>query len=71
MRTPWSAGSGEGSRYHLAQMGSALIKWEGHTEADSMTCLVPGNGSPLFGEAASQFAPSELIMSSEATCSAV
>ena len=49
-----------GSRYHLAQMGSALIKWEGHTEADSMTCLVPGNGSPLFSESASQFAPSEL-----------
>ena len=24
-------GPGEGSRYHLAQMGSALIKWEGHT----------------------------------------
>ena len=53
-------GPGEGSRYHLAQMGSALIKWEGHTEADSMTCLVPGNGSPLFSESASQFAPSEL-----------
>ena len=53
-------GPGEGSRYHLAQMGSALIKWEGHTEADSMTCLVPGIGSPLFSESASQFAPSEL-----------
>ena len=48
------------SRYHLAQIGSALVKWEGHTEADSVTCLVPGNGSPPFSEIASQLAPAEL-----------
>jgi len=60
----------EDSRYHLAQLGAALLKWEGHTEADSITCLVPGNGSPLFSEAASQFAPSELenVFSGDLVC---
>lgn len=48
------------SRHHVAQLGAALIKWEGHTEADSLTCLVPGNGTPLFSEAAGEFAPADL-----------
>jgi len=48
------------SRHHLVKLGSALVKWEGHTEADSVTCLAPGNGSPPFTETASQFAPTEL-----------
>ena len=48
------------SRHHVVQMGSALIKWEGHTEADSITHLIPGNGAPLFSEAAKQFSPTEL-----------
>ena len=48
------------SRHHLVQLGSALVKWEGHTEADSVTCLAPGNSSPPFTETASQFAPTEL-----------
>ena len=63
-------GPSEGSRYHLAQLGSALIKWEGHTEADSITCLVPGNGAPLFGESANQFAPNEVetVFSGELVC---
>ncbi len=46
-----------GSRQHLVQLGSALIKWEGHTDADSVTMLVPGNATPLFSEPASAFAP--------------
>lgn len=48
------------SRHHVVQMGTALIKWEGHTEADSITHLIPGNGAPLFSEAAKQFSPTEL-----------
>ena len=50
----------EGSRQHLVQLGSAVIKWEGHTEADSVTSLVPGNATPLFSEAAVRFSPSGL-----------
>ena len=63
-------GPSEDSRYHLAQLGTALIKWEGHTEADSITCLVPGNGSPLFSESANQFAPNEVgtVFSDELVC---
>ena len=63
-------GPSEDSRYHLAQLGTALIKWEGHTEADSITCLVPGNGSPLFSESANQFAPNEIgtVFSDELVC---
>lgn len=49
------------SRHHVVQMGTAVIKWEGHTEADSVTHLIPGNGAPLFSEAAKQFAPAELV----------
>lgn len=48
------------SRHHVVQLGSALIKWEGHTEADSVTHLVPGNATPLFSEPANRFAPGEL-----------
>lgn len=48
------------SRHHLAQLGSALVKWEGHTEADSLTCLVPGNATPAFSEPATRLAPAEL-----------
>lgn len=51
---------GEESRHHLVQLGSALIKWEGHTEADSVTCLVPGNATPAFSESATRLAPAEL-----------
>lgn len=54
-------GPSKNSRYHLAQLGSTLVKWEAHTEADSVTCLVPGSGHPLFGETAAQLAPSELL----------
>lgn len=51
---------GVGSRQHLVQLGTALVKWEGHTEADSVTALVPGNATPLFSEPASHFAPANL-----------
>lgn len=50
---------GENSRQHMAQIGSALIKWEGHTDADSVTTLVPGNATPLFSEPAAAFAPTD------------
>ena len=50
----------EDSRHHMAQLGSALVKWEGHTEADSLTCLLPGNATPAFSEVASALAPTEL-----------
>jgi len=51
----------EGSRQHLVQLSSALIKWEGHTEADSVTALVPGNATPLFSEPAATFSPKDLV----------
>ena len=44
-----------GSRYHILEAGSCLIKWESHTEATSHTILVAGNGQPAFGETAIDF----------------
>jgi uncharacterized membrane-anchored protein len=44
-----------GSRYHILEAGSCLIKWESHTEATSHTILVAGNGQPPFGESAIDF----------------
>ena len=46
---------GADSRHHSVQAGNALIKWEGHTEADSYTLLVSGNGEPPFSTPALQF----------------
>jgi uncharacterized membrane-anchored protein len=43
------------SRHHSVQIGSCLIKWEGHTEATSHTIMVPGNGQPPFAESALDF----------------
>ncbi|CAN0606611.1 unnamed protein product, partial [Ectocarpus sp. 12 AP-2014] len=40
------AAPGEHSRHHSVKIGNCLIKWEGHTEADSYTILVSGNGEP-------------------------
>jgi uncharacterized membrane-anchored protein len=48
-----------GSRYHLIEVGSCLIKWESHTEATSHTVLVPGNGQPPFSESAIDFLAQE------------
>jgi uncharacterized membrane-anchored protein len=48
-----------GSRYHLVEVGSCLIKWESHTEATSHTVLVPGNGKPPFSESAIDFLDQE------------
>ncbi|EED35282.1 conserved hypothetical protein [Luminiphilus syltensis NOR5-1B] len=50
----------DGSRHHQTTLGSALVKWEGHTDADSVTCLVPGNAAPLFSEPAFGLAPKPL-----------
>jgi uncharacterized membrane-anchored protein len=47
------------SRHHSVQIGSCLIKWEGHTEATSHTILVPGNGQPPFSESAMDFLDSD------------
>jgi len=46
-----------GSRHHLVQVGSCLLKWESHTEATSHTVLVAGNGQPPFSESALDFMP--------------
>ncbi len=43
------------ARYHSVRIGSSLIKWESHTEADSHTIFVPGNGQPPFRETALDF----------------
>ena len=44
-----------GSRYHTVHIGPCLLQWEGHTEADSYTILLSGNGQPPFGETALDF----------------
>ena len=49
------------SRHHMVQMGTTLVKWEGHTGADSITHLIPGNANPLFSEHAAHFTPADLI----------
>lgn len=43
------------SRHHSIQVGNCLVKWEGHSEADSYTLLVPGNGEPPFAMPALDF----------------
>lgn len=58
-------GPADGARHHAAEIGSCLVKWEGHTEAVSHTIFVPGNGKPFFSESAIDFLPesqrSELV----------
>jgi uncharacterized membrane-anchored protein len=44
-----------GSRFHIIEAGSCLVKWENHTEATSHTILVAGNGQPPFAESAVDF----------------
>lgn len=46
---------GNDSRHHSLEAGSCLVKWEGHTEADSYTLLVSGNSDPLFATSALSF----------------
>ena len=46
------SGPAAGSRYHLTQIGSCLLKWESHTEATSHTIVIPGTSQPPFGETA-------------------
>jgi uncharacterized membrane-anchored protein len=45
----------DSSRHHSVRVGSCLMKWEGHTEADSYTLLVPGNGEPPYATPALDF----------------
>jgi uncharacterized membrane-anchored protein len=54
-RDAGQAGPGKGSRHHSVQIGACLTKWEGHTEADSFTMLVSGNGEPPFSTTALDF----------------
>lgn len=49
------AAPGDHSRHHSVQVGNCLLKWEGHTEADSYTLLVSGNAEPPFGSTALDF----------------
>jgi uncharacterized membrane-anchored protein len=46
---------GEHSRHHSVRVGNCLMKWEGHTEADSYTLLVSGNAEPPFATPALEF----------------
>lgn len=46
---------GDDSRHHSVRIGACLMKWEGHTEADSYTLLVAGNGEPPFAATALDF----------------
>jgi uncharacterized membrane-anchored protein len=46
---------GDNSRHHSVQVGNCLMKWEGHTEADSYTLLVSGNAEPPFATTALEF----------------
>ena len=45
----------QNSRHHSVQIGNCLLKWEGHTEADSYTLLVAGNSEPAFAKPALDF----------------
>ncbi|MEM1111279.1 MAG: DUF3422 domain-containing protein [Pseudomonadota bacterium] len=49
------SGPAAGSRYHVVETGSCLLKWECHTEATSHTLLVPGSAQPPFSETALDF----------------
>lgn len=49
------SGPGKNSRHHSVQVGNCLLKWEGHTEADSYTLLVAGNAEPPFATPALTF----------------
>lgn len=53
-------GPGSDSRHHSVQIGTCLSKWEGHTEADSYTFMVAGNGEPPFSADALDFLDAEL-----------
>ena len=46
---------GDNSRHHSVRVGTCLMKWEGHTEADSYTLLISGNGEPPFSASALEF----------------
>lgn len=54
-RAQGQATPGDESRHHSVQAGTCLVKWEGHTEADSYTILASGNGEPPFSTPALQF----------------
>ncbi|EAQ96750.1 DUF3422 family protein [Congregibacter litoralis] len=49
------SGPSKESRHHSVNVGNCLLKWEGHTEADSYTLLVAGNGEPPFAAPAISF----------------
>ncbi|WOJ92078.1 DUF3422 domain-containing protein [Congregibacter variabilis] len=49
------SGPCKNSRHHSVQVGNCLLKWEGHTEADSYTLLVAGNAEPPFAASALTF----------------
>ena len=50
----------QNSRHHSVQIGNCLLKWEGHTEADSYTLLVAGNSEPAFAKPALDFLDRDL-----------
>jgi uncharacterized membrane-anchored protein len=54
-RSQGQGAPGDDSRHHSIQAGDCLLKWEGHTEVDSYTMLVSGNGEPPFSVPALQF----------------
>lgn len=48
------------SRHHSIQVGNCSLKWEGHSEADAYSLLVPGNGEPPFAAPALDFLESNM-----------
>lgn len=48
------------ARYHMVDIGSARIKWESHTEAESYTIAVPGNSEPFFAKSALSYMPKDM-----------
>jgi uncharacterized membrane-anchored protein len=54
-RAEGQAEPADNSRHHSIRAGACVIKWEGHTEADSYTILVAGNGEPAFSASALGF----------------
>lgn len=51
---------GDQSRHHSLRAGNCLLKWEGHTEADSYTVLASGNGEPPFTTSALDFLDADI-----------
>lgn len=59
-QTHGQSGPDKNSRHHSVNVGNCLLKWEGHTEADSYTLLIAGNAEPPFATPALAFLDADM-----------